>query len=88
MDTQKLQMLAENKLKSGIYLIRNLENNKYYVGSCIDIRRRFKEYFNVNHLLRRGKLPICGALSKYGYSTFSVEIIEYCVPENYIKREL
>ena len=87
MDTQKLQILTENKLKSGIYLIRNLKNNKYYVGSSIDIRRRFKEYFNVNHLLRRGKLPICAALSKYGYSTFSVEIIEYCDIPILLERE-
>lgn len=33
MDTQKLQILDENKGKPGIYLIRNLKNNKFYVGS-------------------------------------------------------
>lgn len=87
MDTQKLQILAENKGKSGVYLIRNLKNNKFYVGSSLDIRRRFKEYFNVNHLLRRGKLPICAALSKYGYSLFSVEIIEYCDISILLERE-
>ena len=78
MDTQKLQILDENKGKPGVYLIRNLKNNKFYVGSSIDIRRRFKEYFSIDHLLRRNKLPICAALSKYGYSLFSVEILEYC----------
>ena len=87
MDTQKLQILDENKGKPGIYLIRNLKNNKFYVGSSLDIRRRFKEYFNVNHLLRRGKLPICAALSKYGYSMFSVEIIEYCDISILLERE-
>jgi group I intron endonuclease len=30
---------------------------------------------------------ICRALLKYGYSNFSLEILEYCEPENAIKRE-
>ena len=87
MDTQKLQILDENKGKPGVYLIRNLKNNKFYVGSSIDVRRRFKEYFNVNHLLRRNQLPICAALAKYGYSLFSVEIIEYCNTSILLERE-
>jgi hypothetical protein len=87
MDTQKLKILEENKGKSGVYLIRNLNNKKFYVGSSIDIGRRFKEYFNISHLLRRDKLPICAALSKYGYSQFSVEIMEYCNISIVIERE-
>src|SRR5256885_7910596 len=45
-DIQKFQILEENKGKSGVYLLRNLINKKTYVGSSIDLRRRFKEYFN------------------------------------------
>ena len=87
MDTQKLQILEENKVKSGVYLIRNLNNKKFYVGSSLDLRRRFKEYFNISHLLRNNRLPICAALSKYGYSQFSVEIIEYCDISILLERE-
>lgn len=52
-----------------------------------NLRRRFKEYFNVNHLLRNKHLAICAALAKYGYSQFSVEILEYCDPSDILKRE-
>ena len=86
-DVQKLLILEENKGRSGVYLLRNLNNEKIYIGSSIDLRRRFKEYFNVNHLLRNKHLAICAALAKYGYSQFSVEILEYCDPSDILKRE-
>ncbi|PQE22330.1 GIY-YIG endonuclease (mitochondrion) protein [Rutstroemia sp. NJR-2017a BBW] len=56
-------------------------------GSSINLRRRFKEYFNVNHLIRNNDLVICAALLKYGYSQFTVEIIEYCDRSNVLLRE-
>lgn len=86
-DLQKLTILQENQGKSGVYLLRNLNNQKIYVGSSINLRRRFKEYFNVNHLIRNNDLVICAALLKYGYSQFTVEIIEYCDIADVLKRE-
>jgi len=32
-------------------------------------------------------MPICSALLKYGYSNFTLEIIEYCDPSECISRE-
>lgn len=32
-------------------------------------------------------MPICRALLKFGYSNFSLEILEYCNPSKCIKRE-
>jgi len=32
-------------------------------------------------------LPICRALFKYGYSNFSLEILEYCLVSDLLKRE-
>ena len=58
-DLQKLTILQENQGKSGVYLLRNLTNQKTYIGSSINLRRRLKEYFNVNHLLRNNDLVIC-----------------------------
>jgi hypothetical protein len=86
-DLQKLTILQENQGKSGVYLMRNLNNQKTYIGSSINLRRRFKEYFNVNHLIRNNDLVICAALLKYGYSQFTVEIIEYCDIADVLKRE-
>ena len=53
-----------------------------YIGSSENLKKRFREYFNVNHLMRNKSLYICSALLKYGYSKFSLEILEYCEPEN------
>jgi len=86
-DLQKLTIIQENQGKSGVYLMRNLNNQKTYIGSSINLRRRFKEYFNVNHLIRNNDLVICAALLKYGYSQFTVEIIEYCDIADVLKRE-
>jgi len=86
-DIQKLHILEENKGKFGVYLLRNLKNKKIYVGSSIDLRRRFKEYFNIDRLLRHKNLPICAALIKYGYSQFSLEILEYCDTSVLLKKK-
>jgi group I intron endonuclease len=32
-------------------------------------------------------MPICKALIKFGYSSFSLEILEYCEPDQLIQRE-
>ncbi len=39
-DADKLQILLDNKDKSGIYLWRNLINSQKYIGSSVDLRRR------------------------------------------------
>lgn len=88
-DTLKKEILKENKGKSGVYCWRNLENNKTYVGSSTDLYIRFRQYFNVK-LISMGKdsnMVICKALFKYGYSAFSLEILEYCDKDEVLSRE-
>ncbi len=86
-DTDKLQILLDNKAKSGVYLWRNLVNEKKYIGSSVDLKRRFQEYFNVNHLTTYNYMNICRALLKHGYSNFSLEILEYCPAELLLEKE-
>jgi group I intron endonuclease len=57
---QKPEILKENKNKSGIYCFTNLTNGKKYVGSSINLRTRFLEYFNINYLERNKNMPIFG----------------------------
>ena len=40
-DTQKLEILGENKGKSGIYMWKN-KNGKIYIGSAKDLKNRLK----------------------------------------------
>jgi group I intron endonuclease len=82
-DIQKLEILKDNKGKSGIYLWKNLESLK-----CISVvHGRIKAYYNRKHLIRVSNMRINRALLKWGYSSFSLSILEYCNKEDLIKRE-
>lgn len=89
-DTLKLQILKENKVKSGIYRWVNQETGESYVGSATNLYQRFQFYYsllNIQEVLNRSKSRILNAILKYGYSKFSIEILEYCSPEKCIERE-
>lgn len=49
--------------------------------------KRFIKYFNLSYLNDRNTLVINRALIKYGYSNFSLEILEYCDIANLNERE-
>lgn len=53
----------------------NKLNDKKYVGSSVDLRRRLLEYYNVNRMLNEKSIPINVVLLKYGYTNFSFTII-------------
>jgi len=84
-DIQKVQILSENSKKSGIYLW--IKKEKKYVGSAKDLRKRLYCYFNIKYLERNQSMYINRALLKYGYSNFSLMILEYCDPKDLLKRE-
>jgi group I intron endonuclease len=86
-ETQKKEILKENKNKAGIYLFINLTNNYQYVGSSVNLKIRFYRYFNVNYLKNNICMRINRALLKYGNSKFSLIILEYCSSEKCILRE-
>ena len=48
---------------------------------------RFREYFNINYLLRHNYMAINCALLKHDYSNFSITILEYCEPDKCLIRE-
>lgn len=89
-DTNKLLILNDNKGKSGIYRSTNLVNGYSYIGNRVNLNRRFREYFNINHLqsaLTKSKTKIHGSLLKYGYTQFSLEILEYCDKSDLLNRD-
>lgn len=61
-------------------------NNKTYVGSSVNLRNRLYKYYSLKHLKEKN-VPIHNALLKYGYSNFSLEILEYCNLDNILERE-
>jgi len=62
-------------------------NKKRYIGSSENLRTRFLQYFNINHLIRDNCMQICRALLKHGYPNFSLEILEYCEVSDLLIRE-
>ena len=86
-DSQKKQIYLDNKEKSGIYMWVNTVNNKKYVGSFSNLQRRFSAYYSVAYLTKYNTITIHRALLKYGYSAFSLHILEYCSKEDLITRE-
>lgn len=64
-------------IKSGIYSITNLINNKKYIGSTINFSNRWSRH---KHNLNRNNHcneHLKNAWTKYGYSNFKFEVIEY-----------
>jgi group I intron endonuclease len=56
----------------------------------VNLTRRFKEYFSSNFLSKeilKNNSIVYKALLKYGYSNFTLEIIEYCDKMSVIKKE-
>jgi len=87
MGLYRLNVVKENKGKSGIYRITNLTNNKTYIGSSVNLSHRFSCYYSIKHIERLKTSNICKALIKYGYSGFKLEILEYCSIKVLLERE-
>ena len=87
--SEKETAIKENKNKMGVYRWKNLVNGKSYVGSSVNLSRRFKSYYNANYLnLSSAKTMLINkALLKYGYDNFSLEVLEYCDKPILLTRE-
>ena len=73
--------------KTGIYKIINLITEKVYVGSAVNIDKR---WYNHKSLLsnNKNKLPkLQNSVNKHGLENFIFEIIEECPKEILIERE-
>ena len=63
---------------TGIYYIKNLINNKYYIGKSKDILHRFsqhKYYLNNNNHINK---HLQNSWNKYGIESFEFSILEEC----------
>ena len=71
----------------GIYEIKNLVNNKIYIGSSSNINKRKTAHFSY---LRRNNHPnkhLQNAYNKYGANNFEFNILEICTIDNIIQKE-
>ena len=83
-----MKILVDNKQKCGIYKIKNLINNKCYIGSttgllkyrCITHRYHLRYNRHTNQHLQN-------SWNKYGENNFEFSIIELCQPDKCLDRE-
>lgn len=73
--------------KSGIYCIRNITNNKVYIGSSTNIYYRLKRHISdLNRGVHCNPL-LQNVYNKYGTDSFDVSIIEECDKDQVLIRE-
>ena len=69
-----------------MYRLTNNVNKKTYVGSSVNFTVRLYKYFSVKDLIKHNT-TIHNALLKYGYSNFTLDVLEYCEDVDPILRE-
>jgi group I intron endonuclease len=63
---------------TGIYIIRNTVNNKVYVGSATDIRKRWRDHkWHLNHNKHHNS-HLQASWNKYGINAFEFSVIFEC----------
>lgn len=73
--------------QSGIYCIRNIVNDKVYVGSSLQVRRRLHQH--ASHLKRgvHANTILQHSWVKHGMDVFTFDVLEYCAADVMLERE-
>lgn len=72
---------------SGIYKIKNISNNKIYIGSSNDVYKRKNEHFSSLERSEHCNSHLQRAYNIYGKNNFRFEILEICEEKDLLKIE-
>lgn len=75
------------KIISGIYEIRNINNNKKYIGSASNIKSRWEKHKRTLRNNNHANPHLQNAWNKYGEFSFTYSILEICPKDVLIERE-
>ena len=75
-------------VRCGVYLIRNTTDGKVYVGSSIDIDKRWQSHVNQMKGNRHQNAHLQSAWKKFGQDAFEFTVIEFCPEGTLIIREV
>lgn len=82
------EIISNNKALSGVYIIRNIINDKVYIGVSIDIHRRWKEHVRDLKNKRHRNKHLERAWHYYGKDNFEFRILEECDRSLFAEREI
>lgn len=74
-------------MNSGIYQIVNTKNNKIYIGSSKNCKKRIITHFSLLRNNKHKNKHLQSAYNKYGKENFNASIIELCKIEDLFIRE-
>lgn len=74
-------------MNSGIYKITNTVTGDFYIGSAVDLRRRFGEHRCALVGNRHINTHLQRSWNKYGADSFTFETVLYCDKEHLLERE-
>jgi len=77
----------EDLNKSGIYFLKSLIDNRYYIGSAKCFKLRFKEHHRHLILKKHTNKHLQNFVNKYGINNIKFEIKEFCKIEDLLNRE-
>jgi group I intron endonuclease len=75
-------------LLSGVYSIQNAVNGKEYVGSSVNLERRWLDHKSALRANRGHNAHLQSAWNEYGEDAFKFSILKTCTPDNIILLEL
>lgn len=70
-----------NKI-SGVYKIVNTVTGDFYIGSSVDVKKRWKDHKLTSTWKNRPNMLLYKAMQEYGRECFSFEILEEVEPES------
>ena len=73
--------------KSGIYIIKCLITGKCYIGSSINLRRRYREYHSDYKNRKCHNKYLQNSFDKYKLNNFSFDVLEFCEASELIDKE-
>lgn len=82
-----MKQIRRDLKRCGIYMIVNLINSKKYIGSSKDIQQRLQSHRAILRNNHHYNQHLQRAWNKYSESNFDYTILEFCSPEDRIKRE-
>ena len=75
-------------MKSGIYVIINVINDKKYIGQSNNISRRWVEHRNELNNNKHGNTYLQASWNKYGAESFVFRVLQYCTPDKLDQLEI